>query len=79
MSREHEAEAGQIHMVRMRRRGIFVGLSTVDILYAVAHQSGKNEKVTADSQQIIVGGPATNAAVALTRPRGPHSVRREPA
>lgn len=63
MSREHEAEAGQIHMVRMRRRGIFVGLSTVDILYAVAHQSGKNEKVTADSQQIIVGGPATNAAV----------------
>jgi sugar/nucleoside kinase (ribokinase family) len=44
-------------------RGIFVGLSTIDIVYAVDEFPGANTKVEASSQDVFVGGPATNAAV----------------
>lgn len=44
-------------------RGIFVGLSTIDIVYGVASFSGPNSKVTAQSQDVLAGGPATNAAI----------------
>ena len=47
----------------MNRKGIFVGLSTIDIIYTVSKQPRANQKVTAESQQIVVGGPATNAAI----------------
>lgn len=46
----------------MNSIGIFVGLSTIDIIYTVAEQPARNQKITAHSQQIIVGGPAANAA-----------------
>lgn len=43
--------------------GIFVGLSTIDIVYAVDEFPAANTKVAAHSQNVFVGGPATNAAV----------------
>ena len=43
--------------------GIFVGLSTVDVIYDVEHFPSPNKKVVALSQDVYVGGPATNAAI----------------
>lgn len=45
--------------------GIFVGLSTIDIVYGVDEFPEANSKVAAHSQEVFVGGPATNAAVAF--------------
>ena len=47
----------------MQPKGIFVGLSTIDIIYTVSEHPAPNTKIAAQSQQIFVGGPATNAAV----------------
>lgn len=47
----------------MQPKGIFVGLSTIDIIYTVAEHPAPNSKIAAHSQQIFVGGPATNAAI----------------
>jgi sugar/nucleoside kinase (ribokinase family) len=44
-------------------RGIFVGLSTIDIVYNVDEFPAPDTKVAARSQNIFVGGPATNAAI----------------
>lgn len=46
----------------MNPKGIFVGLSTIDIIYTVSDHPLPNQKIAAHSQQISVGGPATNAA-----------------
>ncbi len=46
-------------------QGIFVGLSTIDIVYNVDEFPAPNGKVAARSQSIFVGGPATNAAIAF--------------
>jgi sugar/nucleoside kinase (ribokinase family) len=46
-------------------RGLFLGLTTLDLLYNVEHVAAANEKVAAHSQQVFVGGPATNAAAAF--------------
>jgi len=46
-------------------RGIFVGLSTIDIVYNVDEFPAPNAKVAARSQNTFVGGPATNAAIAF--------------
>lgn len=43
--------------------GVFVGLSTIDIVYAVDEFPKANSKVAALSQDVFVGGPATNAAI----------------
>jgi len=43
--------------------GIFVGLSTVDVVYGVTEFPSANSKVVARSQDVFVGGPATNASV----------------
>ncbi|MFZ0304167.1 MAG: PfkB family carbohydrate kinase [Terracidiphilus sp.] len=43
---------------------IFVGLSTIDVLYSVDKFPKANEKVAARSQEVFVGGPATNACIA---------------
>lgn len=43
---------------------IFVGLSTIDIVYRVDRFPGANTKVAAQSQSVYAGGPATNAAIA---------------
>lgn len=47
----------------MQPNGIFVGLSTIDIIYTVSEHPAPNTKTAAHSQQIFVGGPATNAAI----------------
>ncbi|HEY5879297.1 MAG TPA: PfkB family carbohydrate kinase [Nakamurella sp.] len=44
-------------------RGVFVGLTTVDLIHRVAHPVSTNEKVTALDQEIVAGGPAANAAI----------------
>jgi sugar/nucleoside kinase (ribokinase family) len=51
--------------VRMTSEGVFVGLSTIDVVYRVTHFPAANRKIAAKSQDIFVGGPATNAAVAF--------------
>ena len=47
--------------------GIFVGLSTIDVVYGVDEFPAPNTKVAARSQEVFVGGPATNAAVTFAR------------
>lgn len=44
-------------------RGVFVGLSTIDVIYGVQSFPEPNSKITAQSQDVFVGGPATNAAI----------------
>lgn len=46
-------------------QGIFVGLSTIDVVYRVDRFPTPNSKVAAQSQDVYVGGPATNAAIAF--------------
>src|SRR4051794_33323943 len=67
----------------MQPEGIFVGLSTIDIVYAVSEHPLPNGKVAAKSQQILVGGPGTNAAITfaflggtatLVTPAGRHPI-----
>jgi sugar/nucleoside kinase (ribokinase family) len=43
-------------------QGIFVGLSTIDIVYGVDAFPKANAKVAANNQEVYVGGPATNAS-----------------
>jgi len=49
----------------MASKGIFVGLSTIDLVYSVDRFPAPNAKVAARSQEIFVGGPAANAAAAF--------------
>jgi sugar/nucleoside kinase (ribokinase family) len=44
-------------------RGLFVGLTTLDLIYGVSHLPHANEKQVATDFAIAAGGPATNAAV----------------
>jgi len=44
-------------------QAIFVGLSTIDIVYSVDKFPTSNTKVAAQSQEVFVGGPTTNAAI----------------
>ena len=46
-------------------KGIFVGLSTIDVVYRVDEFPSTNSKVVARSQDVFAGGPATNAAIAF--------------
>lgn len=46
--------------------GVFVGLSTVDLIYTVDDFPRANAKSVATSQQVLVGGPATNAAITFS-------------
>jgi sugar/nucleoside kinase (ribokinase family) len=46
-------------------RGLFVGLATIDLVYDVEDFPAANEKINALSQQVYVGGPASNAAIAF--------------
>lgn len=47
-------------------RGIFVGLSTIDLVYNVESFPAANSKVAAQTQKAFVGGPATNAAITFS-------------
>lgn len=44
-------------------RGLFVGLTTMDVLHRASRRPGLDEKVTASRQDVAAGGPAANAAV----------------
>lgn len=44
-------------------RGLFVGLTTLDLIYQVEAVPSSNQKVVAQDAAIAAGGPATNAAV----------------
>lgn len=44
-------------------QGLFVGLTTLDLIYLTTHLPHNNEKIVALKQTIAAGGPATNAAV----------------
>jgi sugar/nucleoside kinase (ribokinase family) len=46
-------------------RGLFIGLATIDLVYDVVDFPRPNQKVNALNQQVYVGGPATNAAIAF--------------
>lgn len=46
-------------------RGLFVGLTTLDVIQTVMDPVGPNEKVTALTSDIAVGGPAAVAAIAF--------------
>ncbi len=49
----------------MKLRGLFAGLTTIDIQYFVDKFPVSNKKLKTDAPEILVGGPATNAAVAF--------------
>jgi sugar/nucleoside kinase (ribokinase family) len=46
-------------------RGLFVGLTTVDVVYHVETLPQANQKMVAQDYTIAAGGPATNAAIAF--------------
>lgn len=54
--------------------GIFVGLSTIDVVYRVDKFPTPNSKIAAQSQEVFVGGPATNAAIAYVHLGGSASL-----
>lgn len=46
--------------------GVFVGLTTIDIIYTVDEVPDANTKIVAHSQQLLTGGPTTNAAITFS-------------
>lgn len=44
---------------------LFIGISTIDIVYRVDTFPAANTKIAAASQEVFAGGPATNAAIAF--------------
>jgi sugar/nucleoside kinase (ribokinase family) len=54
----------------MELRGLFVGLTTIDIQYLVDTFPTSNSKTVAASFTMSVGGPATNAAIACAHVGG---------
>ena len=46
-----------------RPTGVFIGLTTLDVVHLVEHAPRENEKITATAQFVAAGGPAANAAV----------------
>ncbi len=49
-----------------RKQGIFVGMSTIDIIYRVTKYPPPNSKLPALTQMVLAGGPATNAAITFS-------------
>lgn len=57
-------------------QGLFVGLTTLDVIYHVAALPQPNQKMVAQDAAIAAGGPATNAAVAFQHlGQGQHCTR----
>ena len=54
----------------MVKNGIFIGLTTIDIQYLIDTFPGANVKVKTDAPDVMVGGPATNAAVIFAHLNG---------
>jgi len=51
-------------------RGLFTGLTTIDIQHFVSSFSSANKKIKSHPPEIFIGGPATNAAVAFAHLNG---------
>ncbi len=51
----------------MKYNGLFIGLTTIDIQYFVDEFPESNKKIKTNAPEILVGGPATNAAVAFAK------------
>ena len=49
------------------KRGLFVGMTTLDCLYQAERPPAADEKVVASKSLLVSGGPATNAAVAFAQ------------
>ncbi len=49
----------------MAKRGLFVGLVTLDLIYLADAPPRSNQKIVAQETTIAAGGPATNAAIAF--------------
>lgn len=47
-------------------KGLFVGLTTLDLIYLTSELPQSNQKIVALAQTIAAGGPATNAAVTFS-------------
>jgi sugar/nucleoside kinase (ribokinase family) len=54
----------------MKFTGLFIGLTTIDIQFKVDSYPESNQKVKTGAPEILVGGPATNAAVAFSQLNG---------
>jgi sugar/nucleoside kinase (ribokinase family) len=54
----------------MKYNGLFIGLTTIDIQFFVDEFPQPNKKVKTEPPAILVGGPATNAAVAFAQLNG---------
>ncbi|NJM90328.1 MAG: sugar kinase [Hydrococcus sp. RU_2_2] len=50
----------------MKSSGLFIGLSTLDLIYLTQNLPEPNQKIVALDQTIAAGGPATNAAVTFS-------------
>ncbi|MFB2835486.1 sugar kinase [Floridanema evergladense] len=50
----------------MGKRGLFVGLVTLDLVYLTSSPPGINQKIVALDYTVTAGGPATNAAVTFS-------------
>ncbi|NBD15092.1 MAG: sugar kinase [Cyanobacteria bacterium] len=50
----------------MSKCGLFVGITTLDIIYLAPHLPEANEKLSALDSTLSAGGPATNASVAFS-------------
>lgn len=50
----------------MKKRGLFVGLITLDLIYLAQSPPNKNQKIVAADYTVAAGGPATNAAVTFS-------------
>lgn len=48
------------------KKGLFVGLASLDFIYLTARMPDPNQKIVALDQIIVAGGPATNAAVTFS-------------
>jgi sugar/nucleoside kinase (ribokinase family) len=49
----------------MEKRGLFIGLTTLDLIYQTNQPLKSNHKFVATDMAIAAGGPATNAAIAF--------------
>lgn len=50
----------------MARKGLFVGMVTLDLVYLSTKLPNNNQKVVASDYTVAAGGPATNAAVTFS-------------
>jgi sugar/nucleoside kinase (ribokinase family) len=48
------------------KQGLFVGLTTLDLIYQADQLPDRNQKIVATDYSVSAGGPVTNAAVAFT-------------